>query len=113
MALFDGYANLPKYVNHLEGKTDGNPFTSTQFHIEPGKWIKDQIPFLSLERVSQREVEREEFSTAFASLRVKVAKRHIERAKERLERREFDCAMVCFSRRPQRVKNKNNDFRVM
>ena len=97
---------LTKICKSIERQNRWKSFFSTQFHIEPGKWAKDQIPFLSLERVSKREVEREKISTVFASPRVKLSERLEERAKERLKERCFDCAMVCFSRRPQRLKTK-------
>jgi hypothetical protein len=97
---------LTKICKSIERQNRWKSFFSTQFHIEPGKWAKDQTPFLSLERVSKREVDREKNSTVFASPRVKVAEWQLERAKERLKERCFDCAMVCFSRRPQRLKTK-------
>ena len=97
---------LTKICKSIGRQNRWKSFFSTQFHTEPGKWIKDQTPFLSLERVSKREVEREKYSTVFASPRVKVAEWQLERAKERLKERCFDCAMVCFSRRPQRLKTK-------
>ena len=97
---------LTKICKSIGRQNRWKSFFSTQFHTEPGKWIKDQIPFLSLERVSKREVEREKYSTVFASPRVKLSERLEERAKERLKERCFDCAMVCCSRRPQRLKIK-------
>ena len=97
---------LTKICKSIGRQNRWKSFFSTQFHTEPGKWIKDQIPFLSLERVSKREVEREKYSTVFASPRVKLSEKLGEGAKERLKERCFDCAMVCFSRRPQRLKIK-------
>ena len=97
---------LTKICKSIERQNRWKSFFSTQFHIEPGKWAKDQTPFLSLERVSKREVEREKNSTVFASPRVKLSEKLGEGAKERLKERCFDCAMVCFSRRPQRLKTK-------
>ena len=97
---------LTKICKSIERQNRWKSFFSTQFHTEPGKWAKDQTPFLSLERVSKREVEREKNSTVFASPRVKLSERLEERAKERPKERCFDCAMVCFSRRPQRLKIK-------
>ena len=97
---------LTKICKSIQRQNRWKSFYSTQFHTEPGKWAKDQTPFLSLERVSKREVEREKNSTVFASPRVKLSEKLGEGAKERLKERCFDCAMVCFSRRPQRLKTK-------